>query len=90
MKINATQLEQVNNQIQKLIKADSFYGKRLKEHGITGVSSVEDFEALPFSEKKDLRGAYPLGLMAEPEENIVRIHSSSGTGLPLTGSIISI
>ena len=36
MKINATQLEQVNNQIQKLIKADSFYGKRLKEHGITG------------------------------------------------------
>ena len=84
MKINATQLEQVNNQIQKLIKADSFYGKRLKEHGITGVSSVEDFEALPFSEKKDLRGAYPLGLMAEPEENIVRIHSSSGTtGLPV-------
>lgn len=84
MKINATQLEQVNNQIQKLIKADSFYGKRLKEHGITGVSSVEDFEALPFSEKKDLRDAYPLGLMAEPEENIVRIHSSSGTtGLPV-------
>lgn len=84
MKINATQLEQVNNQIQKLIKADSFYGKRLKEHGITGVSSVEDFEVLPFSEKKDLRDAYPLGLMAEPEENIVRIHSSSGTtGLPV-------
>lgn len=84
MKINATQLEQVNNQIQKLIKADSFYGKRLKERGITGVSSVEDFESLPFSEKKDLRDAYPLGLMAEPEENIVRIHSSSGTtGLPV-------
>ena len=59
MKINATQLEQVNNQIQKLIKADSFYGKRLKEHGITGVSSVEDFEALPFSEKRSQRRLSP-------------------------------
>ena len=32
----------------------------------------------------DLRDAYPLGLMTAPEEEIVRIHSSSGTtGLPV-------
>ena len=79
MKINETQLVQVNDRIDALVSAGSFYGKRLKEAGITGVHSVEEFEELPFSEKADLRDAYPLGLMTAPEEKIVRIHSSSGT-----------
>ena len=84
MRISQEQLTQVNHQIQALIDSDSFYGKRLKEAGVTGVSTPEDFEALPFSEKNDLRDAYPLGLMTAPEEKIVRIHSSSGTtGLPV-------
>ncbi|MBR1507508.1 MAG: phenylacetate--CoA ligase [Eubacterium sp.] len=84
MKINEKQLEQVNDRIKALVSADSFYGKKLKEAGITRVDSVEEFEKLPFSEKNDLREAYPLGLMTAPEEEIVRIHSSSGTtGLPV-------
>ncbi|MBR3327964.1 MAG: phenylacetate--CoA ligase [Atopobiaceae bacterium] len=84
MQINDHQLEQVNTQIQRLIASNNFYGKRLREAGITGVSSVEDFYKLPFSEKQDLREAYPLGLSAVPQEQIVRIHSSSGTtGTPV-------
>ena len=84
MQISDLQLEQVNTQIKRLIAADNFYGRRLKEAGITGVSSVEDFYKLPFSEKQDLREAYPLGLSAVPENEIVRIHSSSGTtGTPV-------
>ena len=84
MRISAIQIEQVNKQISALRAADNFYGKKLIEAGITGISSPEEFEALPFSEKNDLRGAYPLGLMTPPEEKIVRIHSSSGTtGLPV-------
>ena len=84
MRISDVQLELVNKQIGALIAADNFYGRRLKEAGITGVSSPEEFEALPFSEKSDLREAYPLGLMTAPEDQIVRIHSSSGTtGLPV-------
>lgn len=84
MQISDLQIEQVNQQITALIFADSFYGKKLKAEGITGISSPADFEALPFSEKSDLREAYPLGLMTAPEEKIVRIHSSSGTtGLPV-------
>lgn len=84
MQISDLQIEQVNQQINALIFADSFYGKKLKAEGITGISSPADFEALPFSEKSDLREAYPLGLMTAPEEKIVRIHSSSGTtGLPV-------
>ncbi len=84
MKINETQLSQVNSRIDALLASGSFYGKKLKEVGITGVHSAEEFEELPFSEKADLRDAYPLGLMTAPEEEIVRIHSSSGTtGLPV-------
>lgn len=84
MQITEKQLEQVNDRIKALIKADSFYGKKLEKAGVSQVHSQEEFEKLPFSEKKDLRDAYPLGLMTAPEEDIVRIHSSSGTtGLPV-------
>ena len=84
MRISESQLAQVNHQIDALISADSFYGKKLKEAGITHVADADAFEQLPFSEKSDLRNAYPLGLMTAPEKDIVRIHSSSGTtGLPV-------
>ncbi len=84
MQITETQLDLVNRQIARLRASNNFYGTRLKEAGITGVSSAEEFLKLPFSQKQDLRDAYPLGLAAVPEEEIVRIHSSSGTtGTPV-------
>ena len=84
MQISADQIALVNKQINALVSAGSFYGKKLAEAGISAVNSQEEFEQLPFSEKADLRDAYPLGLMTAPEEDIVRIHSSSGTtGLPV-------
>ena len=84
MRISDSQIRLVNSRIEALLKAGNFYGKKLKEAGVTSVSTPEEFEALPFSEKSDLRDAYPLGLMTAPEDQIVRIHSSSGTtGLPV-------
>ena len=84
MQITETQIAQVNKQIKALLSAESFYGKKLEEAGVNSIQSAEDFQKLPFSEKNDLRNAYPLGLMTAPEEKIVRIHSSSGTtGLPV-------
>jgi len=84
MQITPEQLAQVNRQMDALRSANSFYGRKLKEAGISHVATQEDFEDLPFSEKSDLREAYPLGLMTAPEKDIVRIHSSSGTtGLPV-------
>ncbi|MEE8836773.1 MAG: phenylacetate--CoA ligase [Eubacteriales bacterium] len=84
MVINDTQLQMVNDEIRRLRRSDNFYGKKLEEAGIEKVGSAEEFQKLPFSQKQDLRDAYPLGLMAVPEEEIVRIHSSSGTtGTPV-------
>ena len=31
MQINQTQLEQVNHQIERLVKADNFYGRKRKK-----------------------------------------------------------
>ncbi len=79
MQLNETQIEQVDRQIKRLIKSGSYYGEKYKSLGIDGIKSQEDFLKLPFSEKNDLRNAYPLGIMACDESEIVRIHSSSGT-----------
>ena len=79
MILNHTQLKQVDAQIKRLIHSESYYGNIYREQGITGISSQKDFENLPFSSKDDLRNAYPLGIQAVPEEDVVRIHSSSGT-----------
>lgn len=79
MKLNDTQLSQVDAQIKRLVKTDSYYGKKYRELGITEVTSQEAFEEIPFSSKDDLRNAYPLGIQAVPDEDVVRIHSSSGT-----------
>ena len=79
MRLNNTQLSQINAQIKRILKTDSYYGKLYREKGITEINTQTDFESLPFSSKNDLRNAYPLGIQAVPDEDIVRIHSSSGT-----------
>ena len=79
MRINDTQLALVDKQIKRILASGNYYSEVYKKAGITGVSSVEDFEKIPFTDKADLRNAYPLGIQAVPDEQVVRIHSSSGT-----------
>ena len=55
MRISDSQIQLVNGRIKALIDADNFYGKKLKAAGVSSISTPEDFEALPFSEKSDLR-----------------------------------
>ena len=79
MKISEKQLALVDSQVKRLLATDSYYGRKYRELGITGCETEEDFYKLPFSSKDDLRNAYPLGIQAVPDEEVVRIHSSSGT-----------
>ncbi len=84
MHISESQLKLVNDQVRRLVASGNYFGKRLQEAGVTEVLTEEDFLALPFSEKEDLRNCYPLGVSAVDEREIVRIHSSSGTtGTPV-------
>ncbi len=84
MKMKESQFELIKAQLKKLTSQDGFYSRILAGIDVDAVQSQEDFEKLPFTWKGDLRDAYPLGLQAVPEEEIVRIHSSSGTtGTPV-------
>ena len=79
MKPTKEQLELIDKQVKSLVAGDSYYGKMYREAGITEIKSEEDFYKIPFTDKQDLRNAYPLGIQAVPDEEVVRIHSSSGT-----------
>ncbi len=84
MDMTIEQFDLIKQQFKTLKDRSSFYASKFEGIDLADVRSQEDFEKLPFSEKDDLRNAYPLGLQAVPDEEIVRIHSSSGTtGTPV-------
>lgn len=58
-----------------------FYRDKLNEAGIKpeDIKSVKDLTRLPFTTKQDLRDNYPFKLFAVPQDEVVRIHASSGT-----------
>ncbi|MEG2629060.1 MAG: phenylacetate--CoA ligase family protein, partial [Raoultibacter sp.] len=79
MNITDEQFALIKEQFKTLKERSPFYALIFDGIDIADVQTQADFEKLPFSEKDDLRRVYPLGLAAVPEEEIVRIHSSSGT-----------
>lgn len=58
-----------------------FFKKRFAEWGLEpgDIKTPEDIQMIPLTDKNDLREAYPLGIQAVPDAEVVRIHSSSGT-----------
>jgi len=57
------------------------YGKVYKEKGFNpgDFKSMADVPNLPLTTKDDLRENWPYGFLAVPREELVRMHSSSGT-----------
>ncbi|SFM32936.1 phenylacetate--CoA ligase family protein [Methanolobus profundi] len=74
--------------LKRVTEGSPFYQKKFAEAGvdISEIRTLDDICKLPFTNKEELRDAYPLGLQAVPDEEVVRIHSSSGT----TGSPVII
>jgi phenylacetate-CoA ligase len=62
-------------------KKSYYYGKLFKENklGISSVRKLKDIQKFPFTTKDDLREHWPYGFIAVPKEELVRMHSSSGT-----------
>jgi len=63
-----------------------FYSQRFAAEGIdiNKLRTLDDLRRIPFTVKQDLRESFPDGLLCTSYEDVVRIHSSSGT----TGQII--
>ena len=77
------EISKIKNAIDRAMKGQ-FYKNRFADIDLDSIKTKEDFEKLPFTDKADLRDAYPLGLQAVPDSEVVRIHSSSGTtGAPV-------
>ena len=84
MRMNEYQKEIIFRLLKGIKDRSPFYSKKFADIDLASMSTQEEFETLPFTDKGDLRDAYPLGLAAVPDKEIVRIHSSSGTtGTPV-------
>lgn len=85
MQLNEPQFSKFKTLLQRVTSFDGgFYQKKLTGLQVDQFQTQADFEALPFTDKEELRENYPLGMQAVAEEEIVRIHSSSGTtGTPI-------
>lgn len=78
--IEKLQMERLKTTLQRCMNAP-FYKKRFEEHGLKpeDIHSLEDLRKIPFTTKQDLRDNYPFGMSVVPLEQVVRLHSSSGT-----------
>ena len=84
--LEALQLERLQHTVRRVYQHVPMYRERMQEKGVSpeDIKSVHDLRLLPFTQKTDLRDNYPYGLFAAPQEEIVRIHASSGTtGKPI-------
>jgi phenylacetate-CoA ligase len=62
-------------------KKSYYYGRVFKEKklGAGSIRKLKDIQKFPFTTKDDLREYWPYGFVAVPKEELVRMHSSSGT-----------
>lgn len=77
----AAQLDRLKETLLRVYNLVPFYKKSFEEKGIhpKDIQSLADIAKLPFTKKQDLRDHYPYGLFAVDMDQIVRVHSSSGT-----------
>jgi phenylacetate-CoA ligase len=68
------QLERFNETLTKA-KRSPFYKGRIPEK----IESMDVLKDIPFTTKNELRNCFPGGMLSVPVEEIVRLHSSSGT-----------
>jgi phenylacetate-CoA ligase len=87
-KIRQLQLERLKWTINRCYNNVPYYKDMMDKAGVTPdmIKTLDDIRRLPLTTKEELRKNYPFGLFASPKEDIVEIHTSSGTtGKPIVG-----
>jgi phenylacetate-CoA ligase len=77
----ALQLERLKWSLNHAYENSPVYRRKFDEAGVhpSELKSLADLSRFPFTTKKDLRDSYPFGMFAVPQDQISRIHASSGT-----------
>ncbi len=75
------QLERLQAVVKRAYENVPYYNKRFTDMKIEpdDIETLEDINKLPFTTKADLRDAYPFGMFAVPIDEIVEVHTTSGT-----------
>ena len=75
------QLKRLQEVVKQAYDNVPYYHQRFDQEGVVpeDIQTLEDIEKLPFTSKSDLRDAYPFGMFAVPGDDIVEVHTSSGT-----------
>lgn len=79
--MRALQLEKLKKTVKYEYDNVPYYRKKMDDSGVKpeDIKSLDDIRKLPFTTKEDLAVNYPRGLFAAKNEDIIRIHASSGT-----------
>lgn len=75
------QLKRLQVVVKRAYENVPYYHQRLEEAGVTpeDIQTLKDIEKIPFTTKSDLRDAYPFGMFAVSTDDIVEVHTTSGT-----------
>jgi len=75
------QLKRLKQTVQRAYKNIPFYSDKFSKLNIKpkDINSLKDIKKLPFTTRENLRENYPFGLLAVEREQVVRLHTSSGT-----------
>ncbi|MEG9297558.1 AMP-binding protein [Mangrovibacillus sp. Mu-81] len=79
--IESLQLERLQQTASLVYRSVPFYRNHFEQRDLhpDDIRSLADLKMLPLTTKRDLRDHYPFGLFAVKQEEMVRIHASSGT-----------
>lgn len=79
--LRSLQLRRLRETLEHTYKNVAFFRNKCKAAGVVpeDLKSLEDLPLFPFTVKDDLRQNYPFGMFAVPQEQVSRVHASSGT-----------
>ena len=75
------QLKRLQEVVKQAYNNVPYYRDRFDQEGVApeDIQTLEDIQKLPFTSKSDLRDAYPFGMFAVHCDDIIEVHTSSGT-----------
>ena len=79
--LRALQLERLKEAVVHCYAHSPYYRAAFDQAEVWpgDIVSLGDIRRLPFTTKADLRANYPFGMFAVPQDQVARIHASSGT-----------
>lgn len=84
--IRALQLEKLQAQVRYAYDHVAYYRDEMDALGVSpdDITSLEDVQLLPFTDKAALRETFPFGMFAVDMDEVIELHASSGTtGKPI-------